>query len=156
MPGADEPRVASLNVSPGGVPKRRIASARITSRGLEGDRQRHLRFHGGPTRAVSLFSLDRIRALQAEGHPIDVGTTGENVTLAGLAWERLAPGTRLRLGEVEIEVTSYANPCRTIAGSFREGVVKCVSQKVRPGWSRLYARVLREGVVSVGDVVSLL
>jgi len=29
-----------------------------------------------------------------------------------------------------------------------------VAQKVHPGWSRLYARVLREGSVQIGDAVS--
>ena len=30
-----------------------------------------------------------------------------------------------------------------------------VAQKVHPGWSRLYARVLREGTVRTGDAVRL-
>ena len=52
--------------------------------GLEGDRQRDLRFHGGPLRAVSLYSLELIEALQAEGHPIAPGAMGENLTMAGV------------------------------------------------------------------------
>ena len=53
---------------------------------LERDRQRNPRIHGGLERAICLFSLEVIEALQAEGHPIVPGSTGENVTLAGLNW----------------------------------------------------------------------
>ena len=50
--------------------------------------------HGGPERAVSLFSLEVIRRLQDEGHPIYPGATGENLTVAGLDWAALAAGTQ--------------------------------------------------------------
>ena len=54
--------------------------------------------HGGPDRAVCLYSLERILALQEEGHPIYPGAAGENLTLTGLDWEALQPGMTLRLG----------------------------------------------------------
>ena len=46
--------------------------------------------------------------------------------------------------------------CRTIAGSFTDGAFVRISDKVHPGWSRLYARVLREGFVRDGAPVRLL
>ncbi|MET0556496.1 MAG: MOSC domain-containing protein [Vicinamibacteria bacterium] len=147
--------VHSINTSRGGVPKRPQPEAAVTADGLAGDRQRNRRYHGGPLRAVSLYSLERIRALQAEGHPADVGTMGENLTIAGLDWDRVRTGVRLAVGPVVLEVTKDAPPCKTIAGSFRDGAFARASQKVRPGWSRFYARVIREGVVRVGDVVAL-
>jgi MOSC domain-containing protein YiiM len=151
----DTGTVHSINTSGGGVPKRPRPEASVTAEGLAADRQRNRRYHGGPLRAVSLYSLERIRALQAEGHPLDVGTLGENLTVAGLDWDRVAPGVRLSVGPVELEITTDAPPCRTIAGSFRDGDFAAASQKARPGWSRFYARVLREGTVRVGDPVVL-
>jgi MOSC domain-containing protein YiiM len=145
--------VHSINTSRGGVPKLPRAEATVTVDGLVDDRQRDRRYHGGPMRAVSLYSLERIRALQAEGHPVDVGTMGENVTVAGLDWDRVGPGVRLTIGTVELEITKDAAPCKTIAGSFLDGGFTRASQKTSPGWSRYYARVLREGVVRVGDAV---
>jgi MOSC domain-containing protein YiiM len=118
---------------------------------VAGDRQRHLEFHGGPDRAVSVYSLDRIAQLRAEGHPISAGTTGENVTLSGLDWEDVVPGARLRLGSVLIEITAYASPCKTIRRSFVGGEMTRISQRINPGWSRVYARVLEEGPLRVGD-----
>ena len=150
------PHVHSLNRSDGGVPKAPVAEARVTARGMEGDRQRNREHHGGSDRALSLFSLERIEALRAEGHPIAPGSTGENVTVAGLRWEQVVPGARLRIGTVVAEVTGYAAPCRTIRGSFVGGRSGRISEKAFPGWSRVYARVLVEGVVRAGDPVALL
>jgi MOSC domain-containing protein YiiM len=146
--------VHSINTSNGGVPKLPQPAASVTVDGIAGDRQRDRRYHGGPTRAVSLYSLERIRALRAEGHPVDVGTMGENLTVAGLDWDRVAPGVRIWVGEVLLEVTKDAPPCKTIAASFEEGALVRASQKVHPGWSRWYARVLRAGVARVGDAVA--
>ncbi len=143
----------SINVSNGGVPKLPQPSCLVTKRGLEGDRQRDLRYHGGPTRAVCLYSVELIDALRGEGHPISAGSIGENLTLSGIDWPALAPGLRLAIGNACVELTSYAAPCNNIAGSFRDREFVRVSQKAHPGWSRLYAVVVKEGVVNVGDLV---
>ena len=143
----------SINVSAGGVPKLARRSATVRASGVEGDRQRDLRNHGGPTRAVCLYSLELIRALQAEGHSIEVGSIGENFTLTGMPWEDMVPGAKLEVGEVQIELTAYTAPCNNLVPYFAGGKFVRVAQKVHPGWSRLYARVLREGTVQVGDAV---
>jgi MOSC domain-containing protein YiiM len=150
-------RVVQVNVNPaGGVPKQRIPSAEVTSKGVAGDKQRDRRHHGGPTRAVSLYSYEHIQALRAEGHPIAPGSTGENLTIGGLDWPALQVGDRLRIGErVLVEITSYAVPCTNIIESFAGGAITRISQKVNPGWSRLYARVLEAGLVREGDRVAL-
>ena len=150
-----EATVRSINVSDGGVPKQPRSSAWVDANGVEGDRQRNLKVHGGPNRAVALYSLDLIQILQAEGHPIAPGTTGENLTIAGIDWSLMVPGTRVQIGEVELELTAYASPCTQIAGSFADENSTRVSQKVRPGWSRVYAKVLHEGRIATGDKISL-
>ncbi len=147
--------LSAINVSDGGVPKLPLASCVVQKSGLAGDRQRDLEYHGGPDRAVCLFSHDLIQMLQSEGHPISPGTIGENFTLSGIDWSGMIPGRRIEVGEVELELTDYAAPCRNIAGSFKERRMGRVSQKAHPGWSRLYARVLREGTVRAGDRVRI-
>ena len=137
------------------MPKTRVLQARITFAGVEGDRQRDRRFHGGPLRAVSLYSLELIENLQCAGHPIEAGSTGENLTLEGIDWSELRPGIGLRIGECELEITSYVVPCKKIAASFADGDFKRLSQKLHPGNSRVYARVLREGTVREGDEVEV-
>ena len=148
--------VAAINVSNGGVPKRRVSGAQVSRSGLEGDAQGDKKQHGGPERAVCLYSLERIRSLQTEGHPIDIGTAGENVTIEGIDWDRIAPGATIRIGdEVLLEVASFTNPCKTIRASFIAGEFVRIAQKLHPGWSRVYARVLREGQVRFGDPVEV-
>ena len=150
-------RIVQISVSPGGVPKRPVSSARVTALGLEGDAQRDLDHHGGPERALCLYSQERIRALQAEGHPITPGSIGENLTLEGIDWNVVTPGTYLRLGEgVIVQVTRYTAPCLNITASFRHRDYSRVSQKRHPGDSRVYARVLREGSLTSGDPLHLL
>jgi MOSC domain-containing protein YiiM len=103
-----------------------------------------------------MYSLERIRSLQAEGHPIDIGTAGENVTIQGIDWDRIAPGATIKIGdEVLLEVASFTNPCKTIRASFIAGEFVRIAQKLHPCWSRLYARVLREGQIRFGDPVEV-
>jgi len=144
-----------INVSPkGGVPKLRIAETQILTGGVAGDKQRERRFHCGPMRAVCLYSYERIRELQDEGHPIDCGTTGENFTVCGLNWDEMKPGVQLQIGsKVVLEITSYTKPCFKIASCFVDGHFERIWQRRHPGWSRLYAKVLCEGVVREGDEV---
>jgi len=151
-----EGRIVQLNVSAGGVPKRPVPEARVTALGLEGDAHRNLEHHGGPERAVCLFALERIHALQAEGHPIAPGSIGENVTVEGVDWSRVGPGSRFHLGpEVVVEVTRYTTPCMNIAPAFKSGNFARVSDKRHPGDSRVYARVVQTGTIKAGEAVRL-
>jgi MOSC domain-containing protein YiiM len=149
--------VVSINLSSGGVPKKRVSDAKVSLSGLYGDAHNDNKNHGGPERAVCIYAIERIHALQAEGHPIDVGTAGENVTVEGLDWDLVVPGTRMKVGaEVLLEIASFTGPCKTISESFIDGRFVRISQKLHPGWSRVYARVLSEGEVRFGDSVELL
>jgi MOSC domain-containing protein YiiM len=149
-------RIVQISVSPGGVPKTPVPAADVTSTGVEGDAQRDLEHHGGPDRAVCLFSLEQIQALQAEGHPVGPGALGENVTIEGIDWPRVAPGVQLRLGEqLLLEITRYTSPCLNIRPAFSHGDYSRVSEKRHPGWSRVYARVLVAGRIQTGDAVVL-
>ena len=149
--------IFQINISQGGVPKLAVRSAEVTELGLVGDVHNNTKVHGGPTRALCLYSLERILALQAEGHPIFAGSTGENVTLAGLDWDAIVPGVRLRLGDaVEIEVTKYTEPCPKITESFAGGDISRMGQADHPGWSRVYTSVITPGSICVGDKVTLL
>jgi MOSC domain-containing protein YiiM len=148
--------IAQISVSPGGLPKLPVLAAQVTELGLEGDAHRDMEHHGGPERALCIFALEQIQALQAEGHMVSPGTIGENLTVAGLDWERVTPGSRLGLGDgVVIEVTRYTSPCFKIKQSFADGDYSRVSQKRHPGSSRVYARVLKTGRIKQGDPVRL-
>jgi MOSC domain-containing protein YiiM len=149
--------IFQLNCSDGGVPKSPVTEAEAGPLGLVGDRQAHPKIHDGPDRALCIFSQDLIEELQREGHPIVPGSAGENITLKGVNWSELKPGSRLALGdEVVVEITSYTGPCKSIAASFIKGKYSRISQKKHPGQSRLYARVIRTGRLRVGQQVRVL
>lgn len=149
-------RIASLNASSqGGVPKLPIREARLHEWGLEGDAVRDRKHHGGPMRALCLYALERIEGLQKEGHSIFPGAIGENVTTVGLDWDLVQPGVRLALGECEVEIVSFAVPCRTTS-PYVSGDLFRYRQEENPGWSRVYARVLVGGMLRVGDDATIL
>jgi MOSC domain-containing protein YiiM len=147
--------IHQISSSDGGVPKLAIPSARIDERGVVGDRQADLRYHGAPHQALCLYSLEVIEALQAEGHPIAPGSAGENITIAGLDWADLREGDRIDLGKVVAQLSSPTAPCKKNAGWFINGEFRRMSHSEHPGWSRWYARVLTGGDIAVGDLVSL-
>jgi MOSC domain-containing protein YiiM len=149
--------VFQINTSRGGVPKFPLEEAYLEFEGVTGDFQANRKYHGGPERAVCLFSLEQIQELQIEGHPIFPGSVGENLTLTGLEWSTLSPGTILRIGdEAILQVTTFTVPCKTIAKSFINSEFNRISQKLHPGNSRVYARVLQRGALRKGQRVTLL
>lgn len=146
-------RVEGLYTSDGGVPKKYAFVVNVLADRVEGDDHNWKAGHGGADRAVCIFSSEIIDALKAEGHPIFPGSTGENLTISGLKWAEVVPGTRIRIGDVLLEVTRYTTPCKTIRPSFVDGYSNRISHKLFPGWSRVYARVLATGQIRVGDPV---
>jgi MOSC domain-containing protein YiiM len=148
------PKIVSININKnGGVPKYPIENAFIGKYKVKGDKQNDTKHHGGIDRAVCLFSMEIISDLKKEGHSIFPGSTGENLTIEGMDWKSLTIGDRLEFGEVEIQLTSPTAPCKTIAKSFKNGEFVRISEKKHPGWSRWYAKVLKEGVVNLNDDV---
>lgn len=145
-------RIVQVNRSSGGVPKLPVPIAVVGELGIEGDGHNNTENHGGIERALCIYSLERIEALRAEGHPIAPGTCGENLTLAGIEWVEVTPGARFVLGDaVVVEVTRFTTPCKTIAASFRDGNFNRIHHKLYPGWSRVYAKVVRGGEIRPGD-----
>lgn len=149
-------KVFQINVSKGGVPKLPIHNGEVAELGLINDVQKNKKHHGGSERALCLYSLDRILALQDEGHPIFPGAIGENITISGLDWDDIGPGVRLQLGEVQVEITSFAVPCQNIRQAFSGHKIGRVSQKANPGWARAYCKILVNGRIQVSDPVSIL
>ena len=114
--GSGTGRVESINASRGGVPKSGVFEGLITEQGLDGDRQQNRRVHGGPDRAVCLFSEELYAELRDEtGIELIHGAVGENFTTRGINLNGLSKGDRLRIGEsCVIEITNVRVPCSTL------------------------------------------
>lgn len=149
--------IYQINSSKGGVPKTPVFEAEVRFDGIAGDKQKDKRYHGGPERAICLFSIDIIKELRKNGHPIYAGSTGENFTISIENYPLLVPETKIQIGsEVVLQIASYAAPCKTIRASFKDESFTCISQKLFPGQSRLYARVIKEGIVKLGDSIEII
>jgi len=153
-------RVDLIHASGGGVPKVAVPEATVGYRGLAGDRQATRRHHGRVWQALCLWSTEVIDTLAAEGHPVAPGSAGENLTLSGIDWSTLRPGARLLIGApgnqgdgVLLETTAWAAPCRTLNDVFTDRDFRRIDVLRDRGASRLYAKVLRDGVVRSGDAV---
>lgn len=140
-----------LNTSPGGLPKTSILFAHVSRDGVAGDWQRNRKSHGGPDRAVCLFSEELYAELRAEGVDLVNGAVGENFTTRGLNLQRLAKGDQLRVGaDCIVEITDIRVPCRTLT-KWDAALPKLIHG--RSGW---LAKVVSEGVVRPDDPIEVL
>jgi MOSC domain-containing protein YiiM len=156
-------RVLQLSVKPEtpgefGLPKRAVPELVISSTGAAGDfnRYRTEKLAGDRDQALLLMTEDLLDTLRSEGWPVARGDLGENLTLGGIPESSLAPGVRLRLGEVELEISKACDPCSETwslpyIGSER-GPAFVRALVGRRGW---YARVLREGRLDLETPVML-
>ncbi|HEY5889674.1 MAG TPA: MOSC domain-containing protein [Acidimicrobiia bacterium] len=149
--------VHQINISDGGVPKLPVATAKVGVDGMMGDNQADKKHHGGPRQTLCLYSVDVIEELRNEGHPIQPGHAGENITLAGVDWPSIQSGDRFRVGDdLIVEFTDPATPCSKNAGWFLDRNFTRMSHTAHPGSSRWYAIVVNPGEVATGDAVEKL
>jgi len=149
-------RVVQVSVSAGGVPKLPVDRAWVGELGLEGDGHHDFTSHGGPHRAVCLYSIEAIERLQAEGHPVEPGSVGENLTTTGIEWSLLPVGTIARVGdELVLELSSSTTPCATQKHNFSDGRFSRILIDNHPSDSRMYARVMHQGEVRPGDSITI-
>jgi MOSC domain-containing protein YiiM len=124
---------------------------------VEGDfnRWRVEKAGGDPDQAVLLLSEEVLAELGAEGWPVEAGHLGENLLVAGLPADLLAPGVRLRAGEAELEISKRCDPCVVLYGLPYVGVERgpafVRTLRGRRGW---FARVVLGGRVAVGMAVT--
>ena len=103
-------KIMAVNISEKkGTQKKNVHSARLMEEfGIEKDA------HAGKWhRQVSLLSYEKIEEFKAKGAPIEDGAFGENLIVSGYDLKALPVGTRLRSGEVLLEVTQIGKKCHS-------------------------------------------
>ncbi|WP_425005534.1 MOSC domain-containing protein [Mycolicibacterium sp. S3B2] len=140
-------RIVAIHVSPGRrLPMRAVDAVDAEAgKGLIGDR-----YHGTRHRHVTIQSQELLDAAAEElGGPVDAGLTRRNLTVdAGVI--PTAPGTRLRVGEVELEVVRVSAPCRLLDDGIGAGAAAALR-----GRAGSVLRVLSSGRVQLGDDVAI-
>ncbi len=141
-------RVTSVNISEKkGTLKKPVAEIHLKLRhGIVGDA------HAGDWhRQISLLaeeSVDTMRALSPI--PLSSGVFAENINTVGIDLKHLPVGTRLRIGETEVEVTQIGKECHNDC-AIKKAVGKCVMPT-----EGIFAIVVKEGTVRAGDEIEVL
>lgn len=126
----------------------------IKSPGIEGDAICDTKNHGGPDQAIYVYSgADYAWWSNELGRELAPGTFGDNLTISDLESAAFNAGDYLHIGELTLQVTSPRIPCGTFATRMEDPQwVKKFRAAERPG---LYCRVIREGTVQAGDMVTV-
>lgn len=116
-----------------------------TGRGIVGDR-----YHGTRHRHVTVQSRETLdEAAQVYGRPVPSELTRRNLTISHGVVPR-APGQRIRVGEVLLEVVRVAAPCKLLDDTIGAGAQEALRRR-----SGTVFRVLEGGAIRVGDPVEL-
>jgi MOSC domain-containing protein YiiM len=128
-----------------GVRKRPVPAVEVTvGQGIDGDA------HAGAWhRQVSLLGMESIEKMRRLGASVSPGDFAENITTSGVALLSLAVGSRVRVGEVLLEVTQIGKECHARCEIFRQ-VGDCVMPR-----EGIFARVLVGGSIRPGDAVEV-
>jgi len=123
---------------------------------LDGDRQADLSVHGGPSKAVYVYSSEHYDYWKQELPEMKLpwGMFGENFTTTGPFESELNIGDKFRVGSAVAMVTEPRMPCYKLGIRFsRSDMIKRFLASERTGF---YFAVLQEGEVGVGDQIELI
>lgn len=120
---------------------------------LDGDGQGDLNVHGGPDKAVYVYTVEHYdfwaRALGR--NDFTFGQFGENFTVEGMPEERIHIGDVFRVGSALVEVSQPRVPCYKLG--LKMGSTRFIKQFLASGRVGFYLRVLEEGEVGAGDEI---
>ena len=101
-------------------------------------------------RQISLLAKESVDTLRANcPFPLDAGVFAENINTRGIDLKRLPVGTRLRIGDAEVEVTQIGKECHS-GCAIQKAVGRCVMPT-----EGIFAVVVREGTVRPGDEIEI-
>jgi MOSC domain-containing protein YiiM len=122
---------------------------------IVGDAQADLSVHGGHDKALYAYALDIYPKWQVL-RPNDTftnGVFGENLSLDTLPEDKIFIGDIYKLGEAIVQVTQPRFPCYKLGVKFRD--IKIIKQFMKLEHPGVYFRVLKEGLINIGDELKL-
>jgi MOSC domain-containing protein YiiM len=134
--------------------KQPVPSAMLRLTNLDGDRQADLKNHGGPDKAVCVYSFEHYPYWESGlGRALTPGAFSENFTISGLRESEVAIGDTFRAGAALVQISQPRKPCSKLAGKLaRRDLAALIHAN---GFSGFYLRVLDEGMVRAGDAFEL-
>jgi len=110
--------------------------------GIQGDA------HGGDWhRQISLLADESAQLMRDKGADVGPGDFGENILTTGIDLPSLPIGTKIRMGDVELEVTQIGKECHT-----KCAIYNAAGTCVMPTQG-IFCRVLRGGTLLPGTAV---
>jgi MOSC domain-containing protein YiiM len=164
-------KVLAVHLSPSHTfSKQTVTSIRlVVGLGIEGDahsgatvkhRSRVARDPTQPNlRQVHLVHGELLEQLRLQGHPVEPGSIGENITTTGLDLLALPQGAKLHIGgEAVVVVTGLRNPCAQL-DNFSPGLTGAVLDRAADGQlirkSGVMGVVESSGTVIPGDPIAV-
>lgn len=141
-------RIVSLNISEKkGVVKVPVDSAVIKiDHGIVGDAHA-----GNWHRQISMLAKESIDKMISKGFDhLKFGDFAENITTEGIEVFTLPVGTRLRVGECEVEVTQIGKKCHS-GCEIKKVTGDCVMPR-----EGIFVKVIKEGIINIDDSIEVL
>ncbi|MEJ8553956.1 MOSC domain-containing protein [Tepidibacter sp. Z1-5] len=128
-----------------GVQKNNVGKIELVeNHGLKGDA------HAGDWhRQVSLLSWEKIEDFKNRGGQVKDGDFGENLIVQGIDLAKLPVGTKLKINEIELEVTQIGKQCHQHCAIYH-AVGDCIMPR-----EGIFARVLSGGIVQINDEINI-
>lgn len=138
-------RVVSINISERkGMKKKPVHEAFVTENyGIKGDAHASSHWH----RQISLLAIESIQKMKEKGLALNYGDFAENITTEGIDLSSIQLGTKLKIGEVIIEITQHGKKCHSKCEIFNI-VGDCIMPR-----EGVFARVLKGGKIKIGDEI---
>ncbi len=129
-----------------GTVKKYISQANfIENFGIENDAHA-----GNWHRQVSLLSYEKIEDFKSKGAEIEPGSFGENLIVEGFDLNQLPVGSKLKSGEIILEVTQIGKECHSHCA-----IYKAMGDCIMPR-EGIFAKVINGGELKEGDTIELL
>ncbi|MEM4256693.1 MAG: MOSC domain-containing protein [Thermoplasmata archaeon] len=141
-------KVISVNISTKkSVRKKPVGEVEIIENfGIKNDAHASEKWH----RQVSLLAIESIKKMQDKGFNVNPGDFAENITTEGLDLVSLPIGTKMKIGETELEVSQIGKECHTKCSIYYQAG-DCVMPK-----EGIFAKVIVGGKIKVGDRIEVL
>jgi MOSC domain-containing protein YiiM len=122
----------------------------LHAEGVHGDEVADLVHHGGPDKAVCVYSLAHYPHWeQVLGRKMAYGAFGENFTVGGLLEEDVCIGDTFRAGSALVQISQPRIPCWKLA--MKWGLESLPRLAATSGKTGFYFRVLEPGTAQAGD-----
>jgi MOSC domain-containing protein YiiM len=140
-------RVVSVNISgKKGERKKPVREAELKpGYGILDDAHASSEWH----RQVSLLALESIRKMQDMGLDVSPGDFAENITTEGIGLPELPIGTRMTIGDTELEISQIGKECHDRCAIYYQAG-DCVMPK-----EGVFARVIKGGMIREGDTITV-